>query len=432
MLKFLNYNKSHSVKNLETFLNKRKFSQKNNTTLVKKIIYNVKKKGDKAVIDYEKKFSKITIRSNKITFSKKEINEIAKKLDKKIKQSIDLAYNRIKKFHSEQKFFPFSFKDKYKNELSYKYSPIENVGVYVPGGTASYPSTVLMNCIPAMVAGVKNIYLTTPSLGAGVNSAVIYAAKKCGVKKIYKTGGAHSIAALAYGTETFEKVNKIVGPGNTFVASAKKEVFGDVGIDMVAGPSEVTIVADKYANPDWIAADLIAQAEHDIIAQSILVTTDKDLIKSVNLSLKKQLNKLPKKKIASESLKKFGLIIYVKNKKNIIEIINIIAPEHLELNMKNNNEIIKKVKNAGSIFVGKFSPEAIGDYIAGPNHVLPTSGAAKFSSGLSVNDFLKRHSLIKISKTGIERLGPSVINLAKYENLEGHANSVKIRLKKEK
>jgi len=432
MLKFLNYNKSHSVKNLETFLNKRKFSQKNNTTLVKKIIYNVKKKGDKAVIDYEKKFSKITIRSNKITFSKKEINEIAKKLDKKIKQSIDLAYNRIKKFHSEQKFFPFSFKDKYKNELSYKYSPIENVGVYVPGGTASYPSTVLMNCIPAMVAGVKNIYLTTPSLGAGVNSAVIYAAKKCGVKKIYKTGGAHSIAALAYGTETFEKVNKIVGPGNTFVASAKKEVFGDVGIDMVAGPSEVTIVADKYANPSWIAADLIAQAEHDIIAQSILVTTDKDLIKSVNLSLKKQLNKLPKKKIASESLKKFGLIIYVKNKKNIIEIINIIAPEHLELNMKNNNEIIKKVKNAGSIFVGKFSPEAIGDYIAGPNHVLPTSGAAKFSSGLSVNDFLKRHSLIKISKTGIERLGPSVINLAKYENLEGHANSVKIRLKKEK
>ena len=419
MLKFLNYNKSHSAKNLETFLNIRKFSQKNNTTLVKKIIYN------------EKKISKITIRSNKITFSKKEINEIAKKLDKKIKQSIDLAYNRIKKFHSEQKFFPFSFKDKYKNELSYKYSPIENVGVYVPGGTASYPSTVLMNCIPAMVAGVKNIYLTTPSLGAGVNSAVIYAAKKCGVKKIYKTGGAHSIAALAYGTETFEKVNKIVGPGNTFVASAKKEVFGDVGIDMVAGPSEVTIVADKYANPDWIAADLIAQAEHDIIAQSILVTTDKDLIKSVNLSLKKQLNKLPKKKIASESLKKFGLIIYVKNKKNIIEIINIIAPEHLELNMKNNNEIIKKVKNAGSIFVGKFSPEAIGDYIAGPNHVLPTSGAAKFSSGLSVNDFLKRHSLIKISKTGIERLGPSVINLAKYENLEGHANSVKIRLKKE-
>jgi histidinol dehydrogenase len=200
----------------------------------------------------------------------------------------------------------------------------------------------------------------------------------------------------------------------------------------VAGPSEVTIVADKYANPNWIAADLIAQAEHDIFAQSILITTNQNLIKSVNRCLKQQLNKLPKKDIASKSLRKFGLAIYTNNKKNIIEIVNTIAPEHLELNMKNNNEIIKKVKNAGSIFIGKFSPEAMGDYIAGPNHVLPTSGAAKFSSGLSVNDFLKRHSLIKITKTGIERLGPSVINLAQYENLEGHANSIKIRLKKEK
>jgi histidinol dehydrogenase len=259
----------------------------------------------------------------------------------------------------------------------------------------------------------------------------MYAAKKCAVKKIYKTGGAHSIAALAYGTKTFEKVDKIVGPGNKFVANAKKEVFGDVGIDMVAGPSEVTIVADKYANANWIAADLIAQAEHDVFAQSILISNSKNLIKSVNESLKKQLIKLPKKKIASKSLKNFGLAIYANNIKNITEIINTIAPEHLELCMKNNKEILKKVKNAGSIFIGKFSPEAMGDYMAGPNHVLPTSGTAKFSSGLSVNDFLKRHSLIKISKTGIERLGPSVINLAQYENLEGHANSIKIRLKKE-
>ena len=335
------------------------------------------------------------------------------------------------KFHTKQKFLPFKFKDEYKNELSYKYSPIEKVGVYVPGGTASYPSTVLMNCIPAIVAGVKNIYLTTPALGTKINSAVIYAAKKCGVKKIYKTGGAHSIAALAYGTQTIEKVDKIVGPGNTFVANAKKEVFGDVGIDMVAGPSEVTIVADKYANPKWVAADLIAQAEHDVFAQSILITDNKNLIKSVNECLKEQLSKLTKKKIASKSLKNFGLAIYASNKKNIIKIINLIAPEHLEINMKNNDEIIKKVKNAGSIFIGKFSPEAMGDYIAGPNHVLPTSGSAKFSSGLSVNDFLKRHSLIKISKTGIERLGPSVINLAQHENLEGHANSIKIRLKKD-
>ena len=432
MLKFLNYNKKNSLNNLEIILNKRKSTQKSKASVVKKIISNVKKNGDKAVIKYEKKFSKIKIRSNKIIFSKIEINKIANKTDKKIKQSINLAYERIKKFHSKQKFSSFNLKDKYKNKLSYKYSPIEKVGVYVPGGTASYPSTVLMNCIPAIVAGVKDIYLTTPSLGVKINPAIIYAAKKCGVKTIYKTGGAHSIAALAYGTRTFKKVDKIVGPGNSFVANAKKEVFGDVGIDMVAGPSEVTIVADKFANPNWIAADLIAQAEHDIFAQSILITNNQNLIKSVNICIKEQLNKLPKKNIASKSLKKFGLVIYVNNKKDIIEIINTIAPEHLELNMKNNNEIIKNVKNAGSIFIGKFSPEAMGDYIAGPNHVLPTSGAAKFSSGLSVNDFLKRHSLIKITKTGIERLGPSVINLAQYENLEGHANSIKIRLKKEK
>ena len=432
MLKFLNYNKKNSLTSLEAVLNKRKSTQNNKTLIVKKIILNVKKNGDKAIIKYEKKFSKIKSKSPKIIFSKKDINVIAKRADKKIKKSIDLAFNRIKKFHSKQKFSSFNLKDKYKNELSYKYSPIEKIGVYVPGGTASYPSTVLMNCIPAIVAGVKNIYLTTPSLNSKINSAVIYAAKKCGVKKIYKTGGAHSIAAFAYGTKTFEKVDKIVGPGNAFVANAKKEVFGDVGIDMIAGPSEVTIVADKYANPNWIAADLIAQAEHDIFAQSILITNNQNLIKSVNKSLKNQLDKLPKKKIAYESLKNFGLGIYTNNKKKMIEIINLIAPEHLELYMKNNNEIIKKVKNAGSIFIGKFSPEAIGDYIAGPNHVLPTSGAAKFSSGLSVSDFLKRHSLIKISKTGIERLGPSVINLAQHENLEGHANSIKIRLKKEK
>jgi|TARA_X000001036_G_scaffold319978_1_gene298479 histidinol dehydrogenase len=431
MLKFLNYNKRKSLSDLKVILNRRKLTQKIETSDVKHIISSVIKNGDKAVINFEKKFSKIKNNSNKIVFSKKEINKISKKLDKKIKKSIDIAFERIKKFHNNQKFLPFKLKDKYKNELSYKYSPIEKVGVYVPGGTASYPSTVLMNCIPAIVAGVKNIYLTTPSLGSKINPAVIYAAKKCGVKKIYKTGGAHSIAAFAYGTKTFEKVDKIVGPGNTFVASAKKEVFGEVGIDMVAGPSEVTIVADRYANPNWIAADLIAQAEHDVFAQSILISRDQNLIKSVNRCLTNQLKKLPKKKIAYRSLKNFGLAIYANNKKNIVEIINVIAPEHLEINMKNNNEIIKKVKNAGSIFIGKFSPEAVGDYIAGPNHVLPTSGAAKFSSGLSVSDFLKRHSLIKITKTGIERLGPSVINLAQHENLEGHANSIKIRLKKE-
>ena len=430
MLKFFNANQKNFSKKLETILDIRKQKQKNNSFIVKKILLDVKNQGDKAIIKYEKKFTNIKSKRKKIKFSKEEINKISKKVSKKLKRSIDIAYSRIKKFHLEQKITPFKYKDKYNNELTYRYSSIDRVGVYVPGGTASYPSTVLMNCIPALVAGVRNIYLTTPSLGSLVNPAIIYAAKKCGVKEIYKTGGAHSIAAFTYGTKTFKKVDKIVGPGNMYVASAKKEVYGDVGIDMVAGPSEVSIIADKNSNPDWIASDLIAQAEHDTFSQSILITNSKNLIKSVNLSLKLQLKNLPKKKIASKSLKNFGLAVYTNKISNIIDVVNIIAPEHLEINFKNYTKLIKNIRNAGSIFIGKFSPEAMGDYIAGPNHVLPTSGSAKFSSGLSVNDFLKRHSLIKITKSGIERLGPSVINLAQHENLEGHANSIKIRLKK--
>ncbi len=432
MLKILKFNKNNSLKSLENFLNKRKTIQRKQTSLVGKIINDVKKNGDNAVLKYEKRFSKIKSKTKKLFFTQKELKEISKKTDKNLKQAIDLAYNRIKKFHSKQKFSSFKLKDKYKNELAYKYSPIEKVGVYVPGGTASYPSTVLMNCVPAIVAGVKKIFLTTPSLDSKINPSIVYAAKKCGVTKIYKAGGAQSIAALTFGTKNFEKVDKIVGPGNAFVASAKKEVFGEVGIDMVAGPSEVSVVADKFANPEFVASDLIAQAEHDVYAQSILITNDLNLIKLVNNSLKIQLRKLPKKNIAYKSLKNFGLAIFAQNRKKILEIINTIAPEHLELYTKDNDKIIKGVKNAGSIFIGKFSPEALGDYIAGPNHVLPTSGAARFSSGLSVNDFLKRQSLIKITKTGIERLSSSVINLAKHENLDGHAYSVKIRLKEEK
>ena len=431
MLKFFNANQKNFSRKLELILNFRKQKQNNKSFIVKKILFDVRNQGDKALIKYEKKFSNIKSKQKKIKFSKEEINKISKKVSKNLRKSIDIAYTRIKKFHLKQKNTSFTYKDKYKNELSYRYTSIDKVGVYVPGGTASYPSTVLMNCIPALVAGVRNIYLTTPSLGSLVNPAIIYAAKKCGVKEIYKTGGAHSIAAFTYGTKTFKKVDKIVGPGNMYVASAKKEVFGEVGIDMVAGPSEVSIIADKDSNPDWIASDLIAQAEHDTFSQSILITNSKDLIKSVNSSLKLQLKNLPKKQIASKSLKNFGLAVYTKKISNIVEAVNIIAPEHLEINFKNYTKLIKNIKNAGSIFIGKFSPEAMGDYIAGPNHVLPTSGSAKFSSGLSVNDFLKRHSLIKITKSGIERLGPSVINLAQHENLEGHANSIKIRLKKD-
>ncbi len=430
MINYLNGNKSSFLKELKHILGKRKFSQKNLDKKVFKIIKNVKKNKDRALILYEKKFSNIKKSSTvNFKFSKKEIKEVIRRLDYNTKKSIDLAFSRIFKFHKNQKLKNFKYSDKFKNSISYRSVPIDRVGVYVPGGTASYPSTVLMNCIPAIIAGVKEIYMTTPALDKKkINPGVIYAASKCKVKEIYKFGGAQAIAALAYGTKNIQKVNKIVGPGNAFVALAKKEVFGDTGIDMIAGPSEVTIVADKNANPSWVAADLIAQAEHDIMAQSILLSDNLNLINNVKKNLKNQINLLPKKKIIEKSLKKFGYLIFIKNKKKLLEALNEIAPEHLEINIKRPNKILKGIKNAGSIFLGKYSAEAIGDYLAGPNHVLPTSGSAKFASGLSVYDFIKRYSLIKISKTGIERLGASVINLAKYENLDGHANSIKLRL----
>ncbi|MDC0513516.1 histidinol dehydrogenase [Pelagibacteraceae bacterium] len=433
MLKLIKSNQKNFLSKLEFILDKRKSKNPNIESKIKFIIQDVKKNKDLALIKYEKKHSKLkNISKSNIKFTKKEKKIIIKKLDKKIKVSIDLAYNRILNFHKKQKLSSFNFTDRFKNSFSYKSNAINKVGVYVPGGLASYPSSVLMNCIPAIVAGVKNIYMSTPAMSKNYNPAVIYAAKKCKVKEIYKIGGAQAIAAMAYGTKTVSKVDKIVGPGNAYVAGAKKQVFGDVGIDMVAGPSEVTIIADKWSKPDWIAADLIAQAEHDENSQSIVISDDIKMINRINYFLFEQLKALPKKKIASKSLKNFGLSILVKNKKLLVDTINLIAPEHLEIFIKNPKKILKNIINAGSIFVGQYSPEAVGDYLAGPNHVLPTSGSARFSSGLSVYDFLKRHSVIKMTKSGIERLGTSVINLAKYENLEGHANSIKIRLKKGK
>ena len=427
-LKILNGDKRNFIQELTKFLNVRRNTQSKNLFMVKRIVNDVRSNGDKAIFKYEKKFSKKKKLNKKFALSDGEVLKIIKKLKKETKKSIDIAFNRIEKFHKKQLFKSFKFRDKYQNEMSYRYTPIESVGVYVPGGRANYPSSVLMNCIPAKVAGVKKIFMTTPLNKTIPNPAVIYAAKKCGVKKIYKIGGAQAVAALAFGTKKIEKVNKIVGPGNSYVAGAKKEVFGEVGIDMIAGPSEVLIVSDKYSNPDWVASDLIAQAEHDEFSQSILVSSNRNLIAKVNKSLSFQLTSLPKKKIAITSLRNFGLAIYSKKISRIIEIINEVAPEHLEIQLKDGEKILNKIKNAGSIFLGKYSPEAMGDYLAGPNHVLPTTGTAKFSSGLSVFDFLKRQSLIKITKRGIERLGPSVINLALYENLDGHAISIKKRL----
>ena len=426
MIKILDSKKNNFSSSLDNLLLKRKNRIKFKSNIVINIIRDIKENGDKALLKYEKKFGK-----NSIIFSKpKEIQKQIKNLDRKVKKSIDLAYSRIFKFHSKQKVKNIFYKDKLQNKLGYKWMPIDSVGIYVPGGTASYPSTVLMNAIPAIVAGTKKVVMVNPRNKGKHNPGVLYAAKKCGIKEIYSIGGAQAIAALAYGTKKIKKVNKIVGPGNLYVATAKKEVFGDVGIDMIAGPSEITVVGDKFSNPDWIASDLIAQAEHDELSQSILISKDKNLINKVQKSVSNQIIRLPRKLIAKKSLKSNGILIYVSSDQKLIEVINKIAPEHLELNIKKYKNIINKIINAGSIFIGKYSTEAVGDYLAGTNHVLPTSGSAKFSSGLSVYDFYKRISYINLSKKGIETLGPSVITLANFEGLAGHAKSVELRIRR--
>ena len=426
MIKILDSKKNNFSSSLDNLLLKRKNRIKFKSNIVINIIRDIKENGDKALLKYEKKFGK-----NSIIFLKpKEIQKQIKNLDKKVKKSIDLAYSRIFKFHSKQKVKNIFYKDKLQNKLGYKWMPIDSVGIYVPGGTASYPSTVLMNAIPAIVAGTKKVVMVNPRNKGKHNPGVLYAAKKCGIKEIYSIGGAQAIAALAYGTKKIKKVNKIVGPGNLYVATAKKEVFGDVGIDMIAGPSEITVVGDKFSNPDWIASDLIAQAEHDELSQSILISKDKNLINKVQKSVSNQIIRLPRKLIAKKSLKSNGILIYVSSDQKLIEVINKIAPEHLELNIKKYKNIINKIINAGSIFIGKYSTEAVGDYLVGTNHVLPTSGSAKFSSGLSVYDFYKRISYINLSKKGIETLGPSVITLANFEGLEGHAKSVELRIRR--
>ena len=426
-MKILNSNNKSFDKVLDNILIKRKFKIKSSLISVTGIINDVKKNGDKALLKYEKKFNL----NKTIIPSAKQISRSIKSLDKKVKKAIDLAYSRIYKFHSFQKFKNISYSDKFKNKLEYKYLPIESAAIYVPGSSASYPSSVLMSTIPAIVAGVKRIVMINPSYKGKQNPAVLYAAKKCKIKEIYSIGGPSAIAAAAYGTKKIKKVDKIVGPGNSFVAAAKKEVFGDVGIEgMTAGPSEILIVCDKFSNPEWVASDLIGQAEHDVLAQCILISKDKDLIQKVEIEISKQLKELPRVSIAKKSLISNGILIHINSDKKIAEVINKIAPEHLELNVKNYKSFIPKIKNAGSICLGKYAVMAMTDYNVGSNHVLPTNSSAKYSSGISVNEFYKRISYINLSKKGIESLGPSVITLANYEGLVGHAQSVKKRIRR--
>ena len=427
-MKILNYNIRNFDQVLGNLLKSRKDKIKSNLNSVSKIIKDVKKNKDKAVLKYEKRFNQ-----NKIIIPKsKQIFKAIKSLDKRTKNAIDLAYSRIYKFHSLQKFKNISYTDKLKNKLEYRYLPIDSVAIYVPGSAVSYPSTVLMNAIPAIVAGVKRVVMINPGYKGKQNPAVLYAARKCKIKEIYSIGGPSAIAAAAYGTKKIRPVNKIVGPGNSYVAAAKKEVFGDIGIEaMTAGPSEVLIVADKTSNPEWIASDLLGQAEHDPLAQCILISKDEKVLDNTKNEITKQLKEIPRSSIARKSLFSNGILMFVSSDKKIIDIINKIGPEHLELNTKNYKTLAPKIKNAGSICLGKYAVMAMTDYgVPGTNHVLPTNMTSKYSSGLSVAEFVKKISYINLTKKGIESLGPSAITLANYERLEGHAQSIIKRIRR--
>ena len=427
-MKILNSTNKKFNNSLNKLLLQRKKKVQSSSISVTSIIRDVKKNGDKALLKYEKKFNK----NNVIVPTTKQINKSIKSLDKKVKQSIDDAYNRIYKFHSLQKFQNISYTDKFKNKIEYKYSPLDSVAIYVPGSTASYPSSVLMNAIPAIVAKVKRIIMINPGYKGKQNPAVLYAAKKCKIKEIYSIGGPSAIAAVAYGTKKISPVNKVIGPGNQFVAAAKKEVSGDIGIEaMTAGPSEVLIVADKNSNPEWIASDLLGQAEHGELSQCILISKNKNILEETKKEVLKQLKELPRSSIAKKSLMMNGILIQVNSDKKIIEITNKIGPEHLELNVKNFKYFTDKIKNSGSVCLGKYAVMAMTDYgVPGSNHVLPTNTTSKFSSGLNVSEFMKKISYITLSKKGIDKLGPSAITLANYEGLHGHAQSIIKRIRR--
>jgi histidinol dehydrogenase len=394
---------------------------------VKKIKEMVLSSGDDALIRLTSELDGVTLNKNTMRFPAKGIEESEKSISPSLKKAMDLAFERIFDFHERIKPQNKLFFDDYGNLMGKIYKPIESVGVYIPGGSAAYPSSVLMNIVPALVAGVKKIVAVTPPKAEPPHPAVLYALKLCNVTELYTVGGAQAIFALAYGTDTIPKVDKIVGPGNVYVAEAKREVSGVVGIDGFAGPSEVVVIADSSANPRWVAADLLAQAEHDENATSILLSCDESLIEEVRIALQSFLATLESGTTASSSLSKWGGALKVKDVYEAIEISNRIAPEHLELMVKNPRTYIGYIKNAGAVFLGPFSAEALGDYILGPSHVLPTSGTSRFSSGLSAEDFMKATSLISATPAGFFALSPCAGEIAKAEGLPAHHLSLKIR-----
>ena len=395
---------------------------------VNDIIQNVREKRDEAVFEYTLKFDGATIVQDNIRVTEEEIKEAYEQVDPKLLDVIRKALVNIRDYHTKQKQYSWFDSDESGIILGQKVTPLKTVGVYVPGGKAVYPSSVLMNVIPAKVAGVSNIIMTTPCGKDGkVYPSTLVAAKEAGVDAIYKVGGAQAIAALAFGTESIPKVDKIVGPGNIYVALAKKAVFGYVSIDSIAGPSEIMVLADETANPRFVAADLLSQAEHDEMASAILVTTSETLAEQVSVEVDKFVEVLSRKEIIRKSLDNYGYILVADTMQDAIDTVNEIASEHLELVTKNPFETMTKIRNAGAIFIGEYSSEPLGDYFAGPNHVLPTNGTAKFFSPLSVDDFIKKSSIISYSREALEPVYKDIVQFAECEKLTAHANSIRVR-----
>jgi len=395
---------------------------------VRAILADVRARGDAAVLDYTKRFDRLDLTAATMRVSEAEFEAAEGKVDDATRAALVLARDRIRSHHERQKPADDRYTDALGVELGSRWTAIEAVGLYVPGGTASYPSSVLMNAVPAKVAGVDRIVMVVPSPDGVLNPLVLVAARLAGVDELYRVGGAQAIAALAYGTATIRPVYKIVGPGNAYVAAAKRQVFGTVGIDMIAGPSEVLILADGDNDPDWIAADLLAQAEHDTAAQSILITDDDAFGAAVEAAVERQLKTLPRGETAAASWRDYGAVILVGSLGDAVPLVNRLAPEHLEIAAADPEPLLARVRNAGAIFVGRTTPEVIGDYVGGSNHVLPTARSARFSSGLSVLDFMKRTSILKTGPEQLRALGPAAIALAEAEGLGAHARSVAIRL----
>ncbi len=430
MISLIKYSdKSQEAKEkLEFILNRNQLDYGNVQSVVDEIIADIRKNKNQALFKYTEQFDKIKLDENTVKVTKEEIEEAYTLVDKKLIDVIKKSASRIKDFHEKQKINSWLEPNTNGEMLGQLIRPLEYVGVYVPGGKAAYPSSVLMNVMPAKVAGVKNIIMTTPVQKNGkINPNTLVAANEAGVTEIYKVGGAQAIAALTFGTESVPKVDKICGPGNIFVALAKRTVYGHVNIDSVAGPSEILVVADKTANPVYVAADMLSQAEHDELASAVLVTDSIELAQSVKTELEKQTAALERKEIIEKSLRDYSAIIVVENLDKACEISNTIAPEHMEVCTLNPFELLPKIQNAGAIFLGNYSPEPLGDYMAGPNHVLPTGGTARFFSPLSIDDFIKKSSIISFSKEALLNLQEDIISFANAEGLTAHANAVRVR-----